>query len=192
MARITKDKAITVDGNTWWVNSRLSGLFMPCIITMIRQLDAMLSHHNKVHLLRFDLRLYRYTPQNTIITEFNKRFHKWLRRKYKLKRVGFLWCREQETQINQHYHYALMIDGNKVCFPDKLIQKIKEIWNEQLQGSAYIPQRCYYNLSRNDYTTIQNAIWRISYLAKVRSKGGKPTQTKSFNTSRIKKKTGAS
>lgn len=187
MSYITHDKVITVNGNTWWVNSKGSGLITHSIKAMITQVDAMLSHHSKIHIIRFDLRMYEYTDNNGIITAFNRRLHKWLKHKYNLKRVGFAWCRELETSKHQHYHYALIVDGHKVNYPDEVNRKVKEIWR-QLDGSEFFPTRCYYNVIRGDYKTIQAAIWRISYLAKARGKGYKPAQTKNYSTSRISTK----
>ena len=187
MAYITKDKAITVNGQTWWVNSQGRGLITHATKAMIRQVDAMLSHHSKIHIIRFDLRLYDYTENNEIVPAFNRRLHKWLKRKYNLKRLGFIWCRELETAKQQHYHYALMIDGHKVNYPIEVNNKVKELWR-QLDGSEFFPKNCYYNVKRGDYETIQAAIWRISYLAKARGKGYKPDQTKNYDASRIKPK----
>ena len=188
MVYVTKDKAITVNGQTWWVNSQGRGLITHATKAMIRQVDAMLSHHSKIHIIRFDLRLYDYTENNEIVTAFNRRLHKWLKRKYNLKRLGFIWCRELETAKQQHYHYALMVDGHKVNYPHEITNKVKTLWR-QLGGSEYFPEKCYYNTKRNDYETIQAAIWRISYLAKARGKGYKPDQTKNYGTSRVKIKT---
>jgi hypothetical protein len=185
MAHITKDKAITVNGNTWWVNSQGSGLISHSIKVMINQVDVMLSHHSKILIVRFDLRIYQQTENNEIITIFNRCLFKWLKRKYNLKRVGFLWCREQEKAKQQHYHYALIVDGHKVNFPYEITKQISELWS-QLDGSVYFPDNCYYNIRRDDYDSIQASIWRISYLAKARGKGYKPDQTKNYGTSRIK------
>jgi hypothetical protein len=152
---------------------------------MINQVDAMLSYHSKVHIIRFDLRILDFTNTNEIMTVFNRRLHKWLKRKYDLKRIGFIWCRELETAKQQHYHYALMVDGHKINYPYEITNKVKELWR-QLDGSEYFPKNCYYNVKRDDYQTIQSAIWRISYLAKARGKGYKPDQTKNYGTSRIR------
>jgi urease gamma subunit len=187
MPYVTKDKAVTINGQTWWVNSQGSGLIAHSIKAMINQVDTMLSHHSKIHIIRFDLRVYEYTENNAMITVFNRRLHKWLKRNYNLKRIGFIWCRELETAKQQHYHYALMIDGHKVNYPYDVTNKVKEIW-QQLDGSEYFPDNCYYNIKRNDYESIQGAIWRLSYLAKVRGKGYKLDQTKNYAVSRIKPK----
>lgn len=185
MAHITKDKAITVNGNTWWVNSTGSGLITHAIKTMITQIESILSYHSKVHIIRFDLRIYEFKSDNKIISIFNRRLHRWLTRNYNLKRIGFIWCRELETAKQQHYHYALMVDGHKVNYPYEISNKIKEIWR-QLDGSEYFPDNCYYNIHRYRQESIQEAIWRISYLAKARGKGYKPSQTKNYGASRIK------
>lgn len=187
MSYRTDAKAITVNGRTWWVNSKISGLYSHIIKAMINQIDAMLNHHSKVHIIRFDLRLYEYTEDNKKITSFNRRLFKWLKREYNLNRVGFMWCREHERAKQQHYHYALLIDGHKIRRPAFVLNKVKEIWLS-LMGSDYTPKNCYYNVKRDSYDSIQAAIWRTSYLAKVRGKGYKPPQTKSYGTSRIKPK----
>ena len=183
----TDAKAITVNGRTWWVNSHGSGLYSHIIKAMINQIDAMLSHHSRLHIIRFDLRQDVYTDNSQRITSFNRRFHKWLKRGYKLNRVGYMWARERDKAKKQHYHYALLIDGHKAQYPAKILIKAKEMW-ESLMGSEYTPQNCYYNVKREDYKSIQDAIWRVSYLAKVRSKGRRPEQAKDYSTSRIKHK----
>jgi len=188
MAHITKDEAITVSGKTWWVNSKKSGLITHTLKSMITQVDNMLSHHSKIHVIRFDLRMYQYTELNTIMTVFNRRLIKWLKRKYQLKRIGYIWCRELETAKQQHYHYVLMLDGHKVRNPIIILPKVKKLWEDELGGSEFTPKNCFYNLIRGDYDSIQSAIWRISYLAKARGKGYKPSQTKNHRTSRIKHK----
>jgi hypothetical protein len=189
MAYITKDKAISVNGVTWVVDSRKSGLMSHAIKVMINQVDAMLSHHSKILIVRFDLHIYHQTKDNEIITTFNRRLFKWLKRKYSLKRIGFIWCRELETAKQQHYHYALMVDGHKARHPIEILLKIKEIWEQHLNHSLeFTPKNCYYNLQRDNFESIKDAIYRISYLAKARGKGYKPDQTKNYGTSRIKLK----
>ena len=190
MSYITHNKAITVNGKTWWVNSSKSGLITHSINAIINQVDAMLTHHSKIHLIRFDLRIYEYTDRNDMITQFNKKLRRWLEHNYQIQKMGFAWCREMETQKHQHYHYVLMIDGHKIRHPHKILIKVKDIWEQRLQGSEFTPKNCYYNLKRDDFESLQKAIWRISYLAKARGKGYKPAQTKNYGTSRIKAKKG--
>ncbi len=186
MTYVIKDKAITINGRTWLVNSKGSGLLSVAIKKMIGQVDTMLSHHSKVLAIRFDLHIHHQTEDNEIITVFNRRLHKWLKRKYNFKRIGFCWCREIETAKQQHYHYVLMVNGHMVRHPIEILLKIKEIWEQHLNHSLeYTPKNCYYNIYRNDFKSIQGAIYRISYLAKARGKDYKPPQTKNYGTSRI-------
>ena len=187
MRYVTKTNVITMNGKMWWINARKSGVYSAMLRKMIGQLEAVLSHHSKVNVIRFDLKQSEYTDKNTQITTFNRRLFKWLKRNYKLKRIGFIWCREQETAKHQHYHYVLIIDGHKVQKAGLIANKVKTIWNE-ISGSYWLPKNCYYNLKRNDYKETQNAIFRISYLAKARGKGYRPPQTKDYGTSRIKPK----
>lgn len=79
-----------------------------------------------------------------------------------------------------------MLDGRKMQYPAKIYSRAAQIW-EDMDGSAYLPENPYYNVSKHDHDSIQQAIYRLSYLAKTRSKGKRPTQTKDIGTSRIKK-----
>lgn len=186
MDYILRDTAIETPGNLWRVNSTKSGLYSNAIKSIIGQVESMLSHHAKIHVIRFDLRMYEYTDTNDIVTVFNRRLYKWLKREYKLDRVAFAWCRELETAKRQHYHFALMVDGHKVNNTAKILHRVKKIWEDGLDGSVHIPDNSSYKVSRNNLQSIQNAIYRISYLAKARGKGYKPAQTKNYGTSRIK------
>ena len=78
-----------------------------------------------------------------------------------------------------------MIDGNKVNYPIGIIEKLTQIWQD-MDGNVYLPDHPYYNVNRNDHNQIQQAIYRLSYLAKTRSKDKSPKQTKDIGTSRIK------
>ena len=179
-------KHIFVHGEKgWWVNAAKSGLIVKLMRAMLGQVEAMLSNHSRVMLIRFDLRMESYTPDNKIVTVFNRRLFKWLKAQYGVSRIGFIWCRELERAKRQHYHYALMIDGAKVNYPNSITKKVIQIWSE-LSGSAYVPKNCYYTLKRDCLESQQEAIYRISYLAKARGKGYKDAQAKNYGASRIK------
>ena len=190
MSYVMNTRYLEVNNKIFWVNGKHSGIRSHMAKSMINQVGAMLSHHSKVHLIRFDFRLYEYTNNNEIVSKFNRILFKWLKRRYDVKRIGFVWCREMEKAKQQHYHYALMLNGHKVRHPHEILPKVKDIWETHLQGSEYTPKRCYYNLTRDCEASIQRAVWRISYLAKARGKGYRPPQTKDYGTSRIKHKYG--
>ena len=91
----------------------------------------------------------------------------------------------REKKKHQHYHYALILDGHKVKNPSAILDKVRDIW-QYMDGSDWRPKDCYYNVKRGDVESLQDAIWRVSYLAKGRGKGYKPAQTKNYGTSRIR------
>lgn len=182
--------------NWWYVNAKTSGINASLMGAILNQLLAIQSYHSKVIVIRIDLRLASgvdecereaYTEGNKLVTIFNRRFHKWLRRQYGFKRIGFFWCREHEKAKSQHYHYALMLDGSKVGYPKRINEKAISIWGN-LSGSCYIPKTPFYTIQRDDDESRQSAIWRLSYLAKKRGKGYKKAQTKNYGASRIKPK----
>ena len=185
----SKKLVVEVAGQTLWINGKKSGVYIPMLKRITGQLEAMLSHHAKVHILRFDFHQPTYTDTNERITTFNRRLFKWLKRNYGLQRIGFTWVREQEKAKQQHYHYALMIDGHKVQYSDLIQKKVIQIWSEITDGNTcWIPAHPYHNVARNDCDSLQEAVYRISYLAKARGKGYSPPQTKDYSTSRISKR----
>lgn len=189
MSYISHSKVTEFMGETYWVNSRISGLYTKILGVILGQLEAMLSHHNKVLLIRFDLRQTEYTDSNEAITRFFKRLGEYLKPKHKLKRMGFVWVRELERAKSQHYHCFLLVDGNKFKTSYKINERIRWYWEVINDGSIHWPQpRCYYLLTRDDRETMQQAIYHISYLAKGRGKGYKPKQAKNYGASRLRPK----
>ncbi len=156
-------------GQTYWVNAKKSGLYTPMLNSIVGQFEAMLSHHSKVHILRFDLHQNIYTDDNKRLTIFNRRLFKWLKRKYDLERVGFAWVREHEQAQQQHYHYALMLNGHKVNSPVYVQEKAVQVWAD-MSGHLFWPEYPFYNVQRGEHEQIQEVIYRLSYLAKTRSK----------------------
>ena len=72
MSYKVKVRAIEVNDQVFWVNGQHSGIYLTMAKKMINQVDMILKHHSKVHLIRFDLRLYEYSSDNQIITKFNR------------------------------------------------------------------------------------------------------------------------
>lgn len=144
----------------------------------------MLSHHRKLFVYRFDLHLHANTTTNKIITDLNRPLFKRIKSKYKVARIGYGWVREIEKAKPQHYHYMLLIDGSKINYPETLQVWIKEIWHS-LDGAS-IHWAGYHQVERKGEASIHEASHHISYLAKPRGKGYKPTQTKDYRTSNLK------
>lgn len=185
MSHITKSRIVRYDGQDWFINHRYGGVYLGAMTSIMRQLHCILDYHSKILVIRFDLRLYVYTADNEVISRFNELLHRWLRRNYGMKRLGFCWAREMENSDKQHYHYALMLNGHKVRHPSKILEQAKLYWDEYIQGSFFVPENCYYFIQRHDKEAMQNVIFRLSYLAKVNGKENRPDQTKRFGSSRL-------
>ena len=161
------------------------GIYLEILTRMIGQLDTAYSIHKRVLVVRFDLHLKHYTPNNEVISKFIKRTKQWLARNYKMKDIGYAWVRELERAKAQHYHLVLFLDGDKIRYPAKLIKHIKETWSD----NGYIPtiKNPYYFLDKHNHKEMRaEAINRISYLAKTRGKRYRDPQTKDYGASRLK------
>lgn len=184
MSYIGTSPLIEFNSQWWEVDVRSSGIYTHTMKVILGQLFAMLSHHNKLMVFRFDLHCCEYTETNKNISDFLRRLSRHLTRHYKLARFGYCWVREQEVSESQHYHFALLLDGNKVQKPTLLWQVAKEYW-EFTGGTCWLPKNPYYRLTRGDHYETQEVIKRLSYLAKGRGKNSRSAQTKSYGTSRI-------
>lgn len=175
------------NGSLWRVNTGRSGLYREMLKPMLLQLFTMLEHHNKLLIVRFDCHQDHATESSDHISKFINKLTKRLKWKYNLCRAGYNWTREQEKAKHQHYHFVLMIDGNKAQHPFHILQIAKQIWEDQEMGNTFsIAPNPFYHFKRDDVDTLQQVIWRISYLAKGRGKGYRSPQAKDYSTSRIK------
>lgn len=172
-------------GENWLINTRVSGIYRKHLNAILSQIFAMLSHHNKIFIFRFDLHMSGYTADNKPITDFIRQLSGKLDTQYKFTRIGYCWAREHDKAKGQHYHFALILDGNKIQSPRYVWEMIKDQW-EFAHGRYFLPKQSYYRIGRNDRHTLARAIYRLSYLAKGRSKDFRPIQTKTYGNSRIK------
>ena len=170
------------------INAGLNkGIYLEILTRIISQLDIAYSIHKRLLILRFDLHLNHYTPNNEVISKFIKRTKQWLSRNYKIKDIGYVWVRELERAKTQHYHCVLFLDGDRIQHPSKLIKRIKETWFDN--GHMPVIQNPYYFLDKNNHQEMRGeVIDRVSYLAKTRGKGYRSPQAKDYQTSRLKLK----
>lgn len=156
---------------------------------MLTQIEAILSHHNKVLLVRFDLNKSDYDENSQDISLFFRQFLDTIKKTYKLKRVAYSWAREQGKTENRHYHCFIALDGNKVQTSYRIVEQIKWYWEIIHDGSVHFTQpKCFHMLHRNKPESFKDPIYHISYLAKGRGKGYKPQQAKNYSCSRLKPK----
>ncbi len=178
-----------LNGETLSINANNKyGCFVEILEAIQQQLDAMLSYHCKVLVLRFDLHTDEYQSNNALISKFVRKIRKRLKAKYLIKRLGYVWVREIEKAKSQHYHFALMIDGNKVRHPSILIGLIEAIWVRCYQPKPFTPKNCYYLITRSTGKNYGECFERLSYLAKERGKGYRDKTANDYSTSRIRPK----
>ena len=150
----------------------------------IKQLISMLNRHSKVLSIRLDVHIPERTKLNTNIGLFMDYLKRYVLRTYSSKDVGFIWVREIEKAKKQHYHLCVYVDGNKVRTSYKIVE-----WAEQYLHSKgmtlYRPKNTFMMVYRNDKSSIDNAVYRMSYLAKVRGKGYVDKHVKNYSSSRL-------
>jgi len=151
----------------------------------IGQLLAMLSFHSRVLTIRVDLHMREYEASNIRISKFINKLRKWLACHYKMKRIGYLWVREQERAKSQHYHLILYLDGNKIRYPSKINKWIREYWIWHDQPKPPTIKNCYTMVHRDDKESLDESVYRMSYLAKKRGKGYGGPKTRDYSSSRI-------
>ena len=151
----------------------------------IGQLLAMLSFHSRVLTIRVDLHMREYEASNIRISKFISKLRKWLACHYKMKRIGYLWVREQERAKSQHYHLILYLDGNKIRYPSKINKWVREYWTWHDQPKPPTIKNCYTMVHRDDKESLDESVYRMSYLAKKRGKGYGGPKTRDYSSSRI-------
>lgn len=175
-------------GDIFEVNVGKSGTDGKILKRILSQLGVMLSKHNKVVVARIDFHQPHYTANNSHLNGVLQTFSNYVKRHYGVSRVGYCWVREQERAKAQHYHLALMFDGNRIKHPRKLLEHIGEKWAFYTDGTFHIPKAPIHRLTRDNGEAISKAVYHLSYLAKGRGKGYKPPKTRDFSTSQLKPK----
>lgn len=169
------------------VNAEPSGIYTNQMKSILNQLEAVLTHYTQVLILRFDIGVPYQTNDNRFILLVFEQLNKYIKKNYQMPVFGYHWAREQEKSKKQHYHATLILDANKIRHPNKLNNFILELGNT-LNVRPWIPINCFYRFKRIEQDKKQGAIYRLSYLAKARGKGCKPSQVKNHGSSRVKHK----
>jgi hypothetical protein len=95
------------------------------------RLEHMIDNHNKVTFFRFDVHF----PEDYPHDGTNKDFSTLLKRvKEPLTKAGndlhYVWCREQKTSENPHYHVDALVNGNRTQRVDGILQEVSNRWKE--------------------------------------------------------------
>ena len=163
-----------------------AGHYRQVLDTIHQQFQAMLSHHSRVLMIRFDLHLHDWTDTNEPISRLFKKLHKRLPNTFEQKRFGYVWCREHNGAPAQHYHCGLLLNGNKVRHPQKVYDMIDYHWESWGNPLPSKPKNGYLMVARGDELAYARAFKRLSYFAKVSTKGSRPATTADYGASRLK------
>jgi cellobiose-specific phosphotransferase system component IIB len=150
--------------------------------------EIKLSYYARVAILRIDLHPHSFTPDNKVITSFLTKQIKAFEKKYGCL-VSYYFAREQNTSNKQHYHLALFFSGHQVNSPHNISQEIQKNWIAHSQGSIHFVEKPFYMVERGNKLSLKQAIYRLSYLVKNRTKENN-AQIKSYGSSRLKYKNG--
>ena len=165
------------------IGEKKNGVYFEIVKRAIEQLDIALKIHTRVLVYRFDLHPTYFTGNNKLLSKFIKRIKQWIYRKYQIENIGYVWAREQERSKKQHYHLAIFLDGNKIQHPGLVRKKIKEMWTPY--GHMPVIEKPFYFIAKDNQEARLKAIYRISYLGKIRGKGYRDEQAKDYQTSRL-------
>lgn len=187
MKRVTMDSSIAIDGHQYSINtnkSKRQGCFVEILCRIESNLTAMLSYHCKVFVVQFVVHCREYEAKNKGISNLLRVIKKRLLRKYGSARLAGGWVRETGKSGVQHYHLAILLDGNKV----RRSMGVQNLVNEILEVRDY--PRASFNKShmllRGNEQSIQETFYHLSYLAKTRSKSNRLPTTNDYSFSRLK------
>lgn len=158
-------------------------------------LGLSLAQFNRVCVLRFDLRFpesSQYSDPRAIsrfIDSFKAHLKSWDRRRASEHPIGFgyVWCREQDTAQNWHYHLMFLFNkdavfgfGRAISGSDNIYSRLLSAWAsaigipaEQATGLVHVCENGVYWLDKNSVEfplQYQAVMERCSYLAKSATK----------------------
>ncbi|MDB6142952.1 MAG: inovirus Gp2 family protein [Pseudomonas sp.] len=176
------------------------GVYVDILEPMLEQIQALLTHHSRIQLLKFDLHL-PVTNQmtakagNQVISKFFKLIKqdlaraKWNRQ----KKVIHCWAREVGDSINGHYHCYIGVSSTVALgtfyngAPTKVWKLIHDRWKSVSGGSVW-PSNPYV-VNRGKHKELNTAFKHLSYICKVRSKDfGTGEDHKRYFNSKLKPK----
>lgn len=177
------------ENSTYPINTHDGKLTCYCEILDrgINQLNIMLKHHCKVLAIRLDIHISELSKLNTDMSDFIGYLTSYIKRHYLTKRVGYVWVREIEKSKKQHYHLHLFIDGNKVRTSHHIVSVAKKYLNRKGMTHHH-PDNCYSMVYRDNKDSIDDIVYRFSYLSKTRGKGYINKNVRNYSTSQIKDK----
>ncbi|WP_338324496.1 YagK/YfjJ domain-containing protein [Jejubacter calystegiae] len=172
---------------------------------MMEELDAMQRTYSRVFVARFDLRL----PSGTAVetgNEWIRQLFKKLRERLKskhrrpesitspIREFAYGWVREKEKAKQVHYHCWIALPHRQVRSIGTancgLGGAITEVWCDLTGGKPSLVEfpGGEYIILRGEPETLEEPVWRISYLAKERGKFSTGQGDRLFSTSKLRHK----
>lgn len=182
-SHLTMQDHYSYGGVKYRINSARSGCYTDILRRIVEQTNAAVAMYKRVLFIRVDLHHCELESTNKRISVLIKSLRAHVQQYYSIPQMGYVWVREQEKAKSQHYHIILMLDGNEIRHPAKLIKTLTEIWSRK-GGTISVPKNCY--LFIDNEALMRDAILRASYLAKGRGKGYREDGVRDFEHSRIK------
>ena len=184
---------------------------LSCNIEILREIEKQFNYaeesKSKVFFMRYDVRIPdgMYIDNNKTFRDFQANFIKNLSRQG--LKPQYIAVREQSKEKHQHYHVALLLDGQKTQSIHNHIQTAERLWDSTLGLSARengygLIDDCTTNrhgelqengvMLRPDDPEMavkkNDCFRRASYLAKTTTKGNAPKGQRELFSSRIHKK----
>lgn len=154
--------------------------------TIYREISVMFCQYKRVLVFRLDLHVCCYEDKNHSISKLMTKVRDHIKTQYGIKKMGYVWVREQEKSKKQHYHLMFILNGNKISYPSKLVTWVELRWMGLGHPKPYTPKNCFYFMDKKlDADEIEDCIYRVSYMAKKRGKGYAAKSARDFSSSRV-------
>ena len=185
---------------------------LSCNTSILKEIEKQFNYaeesKSKIFFMRLDVRIPdgMYIDNNKTFRDFQANFIKNLSRQG--LKPQYIAVREQSTEKHQHYHVALLLDGQKTQSIYNHIKTAERLWDSALgleprEGGYGLIDDC--TTSRTGETQINGVMLRpddpdmekkkddcfrrASYLAKTNTKGNAPKYQREMFSSRIPKQT---
>lgn len=147
---------------------------------ILKRIVEVFNRSTKILVIRFDLHVKELSDDNQIISSFNNHIKRIFACEYPNMNAHLIWVREHDRASKQHYHCAMLVDGQRVNHPGKLNRLLEDAWNTVSEGHFSLPENCYYLWRYGDNHMLGKIIYRLSYMAKNTTKKRFNPKTKRY------------
>jgi hypothetical protein len=161
------------------------GCYVEILDSMYNNLSAMLSQYSKVLVVQFGFMCLDYSLDNRGMSNLVRVIKRRVGRRYG-KPLALCWVRSVTASGYLHYHVALMLNGHRIRSQYSLWPLIRQILDQRNYLTPGFSEGQHL-VVRDDLESARKAFQHLSYLAKVRTKGRRPHQTKDFSSTRLQR-----